>query len=459
MTEPLDPLNPDKTQEEDTNVDHDGLALDPAQQSLADALRITYRFIQIVMVALVVLFVGSGFDTVGEGQRGVELFFGKIKGQDLLPGRQFHWPYPVGELVKVSVGQRRLRIDESFMPDMTESQRSRALESMAGQFRTLNPANDGSLITGDGNLAHAQWTAVYKVEDATMFAETMHPENSDHIVRFAIERAAVHALAELTVDGFLGQTETTTSNESIEEAVRVSAQRSLDSMQAGIRIDRVTLDQRIPPLFIYDEYQSVSTSEAEAIGAREEADQMSREALTNIAGLAHERILELIDDYELALSINDPDAELILDQIDEIMDPSDPSAETQVSGLVSQIISDAKRYRTDVVTRAQAEAERFRAKLDQYRTNPEVFVASEWTSAYMEFLDFASAEIFSVPIGASAVWTNLNSDPDIASALERERNTREANETMQTRFDAVLDGYRRERQERKRRQLEQDSNQ
>ncbi|MFG0258693.1 MAG: SPFH domain-containing protein [Phycisphaerales bacterium JB043] len=460
MTDPLDPLNPEPAPPQQDSIDSDEISLDPAQQSLADALRITYRFIQVVMVALVILFVGSGFDTVGEGQRGIELLFGKVRGTDLPSGQQFHWPYPVGELVKVSVGQRTLRIDDSFMPDLTDNQRARALESLAGSFRTLNPASDGALITGDGNLAHAQWTAVYKVEDATTFASTMHPENTDQIVRFAIERAAVHTIAELPVDGFLGQLSSSASNETIEEAVRASAQRALDSMQSGVRIDRITLDQRIPPLAIYDEYQSVSTSEAEAIRAREEAEQQSREALTNIAGLAHERILDLIDEYELALSTSDDArAEQILDSIDALMDPQDPGAETQVSGLVSQIISDARRYRTDVVTKAQAEAERFQAKLQQYRTNPDVFIASEWTSAYTEFLDFASAEIFSVPRGASEVWTNLNPDPDIASALERERNSREASETMQTRFDAVLEGYRKDRQERKRRQLEQESNQ
>lgn len=463
MSDPYDPRAPEFETLDDPQHDEQDIALDPAQQSLADALRITYRFIQIVMVALVVLFVGSGFDTVGEGQRGIELLFGKISGSTsntLEPGRHFHWPYPVGELVKVSVGQRTLRLDSSFMPDLTENQKSRPLETLSGMFPTLKPGQDGSLITGDGNIAHAQWTVVYSVEDPTAFATIMHPENTARIVQFVIERAAVYVLAELPVDGFLGQTSSVTSNSTIEAAVRSSAQQSFDTMRAGLRIDRVTLDQRIPPLSIYDEFQSVSTSESEAIKAREEASQKSREALTNIAGLAHEEILKLIDDYELALSANnDAQADQILAAIDNIMDPTDTTTGKPVSGLVSEIISNARRYRTDVVTTAQADAERFQAKLAQFRTNPDVFIATEWTSAYLEFLDFASAEIFPIPPGSDTLEIILNSDPDIVADLERKRNTSQAVGTMQSRLKSVLQGYSEDERNRKIRELQQDSQQ
>ena len=87
-----------------------------------------------------------------------------------------------------------------------------------------------------------------------------------------------------------------------------------------------------------------------------------------------------------------------------------------------------------------------------------MFIASEWASAYLEFLEFASAEIFPVPPGAEDVIILLNSDPDIAAELERERNMGQAVETMQTRFDAVMEGYRRDEQERKRLQLRRGSN-
>src|SRR5262249_54239227 len=47
-------------------------AMDPANQSLADALRLSFRVLQGVMVVLVILFVFSGVQTVEQGQSGVQ---------------------------------------------------------------------------------------------------------------------------------------------------------------------------------------------------------------------------------------------------------------------------------------------------------------------------------------------------------------------------------------------------
>ena len=65
----------------DTRVGSEALlreAMDPANQSLAEALRLSFRVLQVVILVLVVLFVFSGFQTVDEGQSGVLLRWGKI---------------------------------------------------------------------------------------------------------------------------------------------------------------------------------------------------------------------------------------------------------------------------------------------------------------------------------------------------------------------------------------------
>src|SRR6185503_3460290 len=65
-------------------------AMDPANQSLAEALRLSFRVLQVVILVLIVLFMISGIQTVKEGQTGVMTRFGKvvpIDGQEALsPG-------------------------------------------------------------------------------------------------------------------------------------------------------------------------------------------------------------------------------------------------------------------------------------------------------------------------------------------------------------------------------------
>src|SRR5690349_15064918 len=78
--------------------------LDAGSRALEEALRSSFYIIQIVMVILVVVFLGSGITTVGPQEKAVILRFGKplSAGPEQLLGPGFHWafPYPIDEVVK-----------------------------------------------------------------------------------------------------------------------------------------------------------------------------------------------------------------------------------------------------------------------------------------------------------------------------------------------------------------------
>ena len=70
--------------------------LDAGSKSLADALRISFAVLKIIMVVLVVLFVTSGFFTVEPDERAVVLRLGKIRGdssEQRILGPGAHWAY------------------------------------------------------------------------------------------------------------------------------------------------------------------------------------------------------------------------------------------------------------------------------------------------------------------------------------------------------------------------------
>ena len=50
-------------------------AMDPANQSLGEALRLSYRLLQVAIVGLLITFLFSGFQTVQEGMSGVRTIF------------------------------------------------------------------------------------------------------------------------------------------------------------------------------------------------------------------------------------------------------------------------------------------------------------------------------------------------------------------------------------------------
>ena len=67
-------------------------ALDPANQSLRDALRLSFRVLQMVMVVLVVVFLFSGLKTIEPGQIGLRLQLGQLEEAALEPGAHLALP-------------------------------------------------------------------------------------------------------------------------------------------------------------------------------------------------------------------------------------------------------------------------------------------------------------------------------------------------------------------------------
>ncbi|MBL9141176.1 MAG: hypothetical protein JNK53_04860, partial [Phycisphaerae bacterium] len=179
-------------------------AMDPANQSLAEALRLSYRVLQVAILVLVVVFCFSGFQSVGEGQTGVKTFFGRVVGESgqeqVTPGLQPFWPYPVGEVLLVDQ-KRVVELRTEFWPKLQRGQATLAdATNAADSTQPLRPATDeGSLVMGDGDLAHAQVSAEYTVEDSVRLLGELDPAMADSLVRRILMQATVQTAAQFTL--------------------------------------------------------------------------------------------------------------------------------------------------------------------------------------------------------------------------------------------------------------------
>ncbi|MEY3024507.1 MAG: hypothetical protein RJA16_1333, partial [Planctomycetota bacterium] len=248
-------------------------AMDPANQSLGEALRLSYRVLQLGILALVVTFLLSGFQTVQDGSAGVKTLFGAIEGEpgdeQLAPGLHPFWPYPVGQIVTVEL-KRPVEVGEAFWPKYRRGEKT--LEEAtdgADLTKHLQPGEDGSLLTADGDLAHLQIQAEYVVEDPVSLLRAMRPEMLPQVVRLALERGAVAAVSRLTLE------ELTELREQPAFAIRDDAQAVLDELDCGVRIATVTLPVRIAPLAVRRNFASVQTKREEAKTAVERARQQA----------------------------------------------------------------------------------------------------------------------------------------------------------------------------------------
>lgn len=432
-----------------------GPSLDPATKSLADALKITYRLLQAAMVVLIGLYVLSGFQSVKESERGIRLTMGRLSARDLPPGFQFSLPAPFGELVKVQTGLQTQEIDKQFFPRLSEHEekmmvdKDKGTSALAGGTDSLDPDADGHLLTADGNIAHARWSVTYQRSDAGLNASNIDPDSERQIVAAAASRGVVRAAASLTIDDLLRKqvdtSQSSVSSSRIETLARDAAQAALDQIESGIQITDLTMTVAIPPRFVMASFDRVSGAQSQAAKLIETARTERNDKLTQAAGEAAPLLLDMIDDYEAELTriqqgAGDPSkAAAALDTIDRVLQREEVAidgqpARVRVSGKVSQIIDDARQYRTSVVNLASGDFQVFKAKKELFDSNPLVMITSDWTQAFTGVLNNEAVQSVFLPEDLARQVLLINRDPRIVRSLEELANRREAEAAQQQRI-------------------------
>ncbi|MHC4989703.1 MAG: SPFH domain-containing protein [Planctomycetota bacterium] len=367
-------------------------AMDPAHQSLTDALRMSFRVLQIVILVLVVLFIFSGWKKVKVGQTGVLTVWGEIvevKGSKALTdGYKFsRWPYPAGEFILFQ--ERNLAVDlgTSFWPAIRPNQTFEQAVSQASVNDRLRPGRDGSVITRDAELAHLQLTARYEIADPVGFVERVQVlgDDADRIVRLALQRAVVHSGAGADVD------EITERSELFAADISRSAQEMLDAMGSGIFLRSIDLPRTSAPLAIRKTMEDLQQTNVRVEESFERARQTANETLTTVAGPQHPELWALIESYQVAAEGGDDAlAEQRLAEIGSLLD-------TQQSGGVARIINAARSYRSLIESTLGSDARYFASLLPAYRQQPEMVVKRLWLESYANVLGGDEAEIIYAP--------------------------------------------------------------
>jgi modulator of FtsH protease HflK len=363
-------------------------AMDPANQSLADALRLSYRVLQAVILVLVVLFLASGLRTVDEGKTGVRTRWGRIDsgadGGALSPGLHFSiYPYPIGDFILFNA-DRSLNLGETFVPMSAGRTREQMLERADSP---IMPGRDGSLLTRDGDLAHAQVSAQYVIDQPVEFLEAVYDadqkRNSDRLVQLALQRATVQIVAGAGLQEVLDQTE------ELEHQIQTSAQQVLDKIDCGIQLTNVRLEGSAP-LTIVRALGDVTTARAAAGEQEEKATQRASKELQTVAGDKAEDLIKLIEQYESALDRDDPSQKEILAQVYALFESP------EITGTVADIIQDARGYQTKIENALSLEYQQFASLLPAFRKDPKVFAKQRWLETFAKVLRRPDTEIIYV---------------------------------------------------------------
>ncbi len=211
----------------------------------------TLWLIGVVLLVAVWLLLTS-FHQIGPQQRGVVTYFGKYSGM-LEPGIRLTLPAPIVNVTKVDVEQ--VRTDE-FPQDGGET-----------------------VLTGDQNIIDLAYTVRWRVSDPRNYVfEIKDPQET---VRATAESAMRAVLATTQMNEAIGAGRGT-----IEARVTQVMQQILDSYQAGVRVQGVSIKQASPPAALVDDFNAVTAAQQEAVGNLNNARSYSQQVIARAQGEA-----------------------------------------------------------------------------------------------------------------------------------------------------------------------------
>src|SRR5690625_1701725 len=176
-----------------------------------------------LLIAIVGLWMASGFIVVQEGQVAVVTRFGQYV-RTLNPGLQWHWPTPIAASQTVNIAQLR-----TFEIGFRGSSRNKVL-------------TESLMLTADESIVDVQFVVQYRLLQTGAPDYLFNTSDPDESVRQAVETAMREIVGKKPMDFVLYSGRTEVASE-----VQQLAQAILDRYQTGIQISTVAIQNVQPP--------------------------------------------------------------------------------------------------------------------------------------------------------------------------------------------------------------------
>jgi len=411
--------------------------VDPAAESLANALRVSFRVLTVIMVFVVMAFLLTGFKSIEAQEIGVKRVFGKIVGT-AEQGLAYTYPFPIGQIEIVNTSERSLMIDDFWMHE-TAADVGRELYERRAKSKGLRPGWDGALITGDRNLLHVRLTCQYAIQGAEgAVAYLQNVEDLDETVRSEVCKAAIRAGSGRTADGIKRFEKSAFTRDILERAQRgLNALTKLEGREfEAIRIRKISIEKDGWPLQAQRAYLDAQNAVSERDEVRNQALADARRILNEAAGANYEALVGRPDQFVGALEDNlaspasgepydligqyeaesDPvESARILEQIEQVL------LSSSTGGEAAALIADAKAYKTQVIQSAESRAQRFAELLAEYEKAPQFMLERRWADTRDQILSNPTVEKFYIPPGREKTILRISRDPEVRKEIQRER--------------------------------------
>ena len=209
----------------------------------------SFRFLYLVPIAIVAIWLLTGTYQVGPGERGVVRQFGARLPGSAGPGLHYHLPWPIQRVEVVDV----------------EAVRTAAIGFLFSREGEVEEVRDeAEMLSGDENVVNIHAIVQYRIRDA-----------GDYLFNMRSPDAALKGAAEVALRGIVGQNTIdyvmVEARTGVENQTHEFLQELMDSYRSGIVVLGVKLQEVDAPAEVRDSFQDV-------VRAREDRERLEREA-------------------------------------------------------------------------------------------------------------------------------------------------------------------------------------
>ena len=232
----------------------------------------SFKGIILGFLAFVVLWLLTGFYTVGPDEQGLVLRFGKYN-RTVSPGLHYHLPAPVEKKIKVKV--TKINLIEVGYRSIGNNIQSRTEESL--------------MLTGDENIVDINFEVQWRVKDAYNYLFNVRDAFSGNTVRSAAESSMRAVIGKTNIAVALAE-----GRSQIEEESKMLLQNVLDSYEAGVDIVRLQLLKVDPPSQVIDAFRDVQTAKLDKEKSINQAESYKNDIIPKARGDAQKNIEEAL---------------------------------------------------------------------------------------------------------------------------------------------------------------------
>jgi membrane protease subunit HflK len=232
--------------------------------------------IALLVLALVVVWLLTGFYTVRPNEVGINLIFGRYT-RTTAEGLNYNLPYPIGSVTKPNVtSQERIEVGYRTAPN--------------GQARR-DFLDESLMLTGDENIVDIDFDLVWQVNPARAQDFVFNLQNPEGTIKSVGESAMREVIGRSNIQGIL-----TTEQASIANEVRQIMQQTLDAYGAGVLINVVQLQAVQPPAEVRQAFYDVNAAQQDAARLQNEAETFASRIVPEARGEAL-RVVQQAEGY------------------------------------------------------------------------------------------------------------------------------------------------------------------